>query len=206
MRKLSFNFIVALAIAPALWAETKSAAAPQASTVTVAATTAASPAPVATPKPLWVDYTPPDWAKAHKHITWQEAVSWSKKKGYVFCDARAKAEYDQGHIPGAIPLPSGEFDKYYAMHEKRIKAAKWLITYCHGIGCRLSEKAANSLIEKGQKRVAVFFGGWPQWNEHHDKVETGDPFTPALDLTASPTSPAVVAAPLATTKTAAPKK
>lgn len=218
MRSANLSLVLALALAPSLWADPKPSVAPApatqlgaaagspaaakaATTTTGSAAAPANAAPAAPTKPLWVDYTPPDWAKAHKHITWQEAVDWHKKKGYLFCDARAKAEYDQGHIPGAIPLPSGEFDKFYAMHEKKIKNAKWLITYCHGIGCRLSEKAANSLVEKGHKHVAVFFGGWPQWNEHHDKIETGDPYGTAVDLKPSPTI-----APASVSATAAPKK
>jgi predicted sulfurtransferase len=132
-----------------------------------------------------VDYNPPDWAKAKFHITIEEGKKMFKDKRVLFCDARAKAEYDQGHIPGAIPLPAGEFDKYYFKHFKRIKKAKKLVSYCHGIGCRLSEKTANALVEKGEKNVMVFFGGWPQWNEHKLPVESGDPF--ANDIPVMPT-------------------
>ena len=162
-------------------------------------TTTAKPTPAPTAKPLYVDYVPPDWAKAKTHVTLDMAKKMAKDKGVLFCDARAKAEYDQGHIPGAIPLPAGEFDKFYAQHLKRIKKAKKLVTYCHGIGCRLSEKAANSLVDKGYKNVAVFFGGWPQWSEHQLPVEKGDTFASDVAVPEVHAAPAAAPAPASPT-------
>lgn len=116
----------------------------------------------------------PDWAKAWKHYHWEEAKqAWESKDG-LFLDARAKVEYDQAHIPGAIPMPVGEFDKYFDQYKDKIKKAKFLITYCHGVGCQLSNKVAQKLHdEKGFKNVGSFFGGWPQWQQHNMPVETG---------------------------------
>lgn len=116
----------------------------------------------------------PDWAQGWKHYHWEEAKAlWDSKEG-LFCDARAKSEYDQGHIPGAIPLPLAEFDKYYALYEGKIKHAKFIVTYCHGVGCQLSNKVAQKLVnDKKYKNVGSFFGGWPQWQEHNMPVETG---------------------------------
>jgi rhodanese-related sulfurtransferase len=155
--------------------------------------------PIPTPKPLYVDYQPPDWAKGWDHITLQQAEKMHKDKRILFLDARAKVEYDEGHIPGALPLPTGETDKYYAMYENEIKHAKKLVTYCHGIGCRLSEKSAKFLVDKGYKNVAVFFGGWPQWNEAKLPVEAGDAKAPK-----STPVPTVAAAPAAVSPAAAP--
>jgi rhodanese-related sulfurtransferase len=116
----------------------------------------------------------PDWAKAWKHYKWEEAKAAWEAKDALFIDARAKSEYDQAHIPGAIPMPVGEFDKYYAMYEGKIKHAKHLITYCHGVGCQLSNKVAQKLYnDKHFRNVGSFFGGWPQWQQHNMPVETG---------------------------------
>jgi rhodanese-related sulfurtransferase len=165
---------------------------------------APAPAVAATPEPLYKHYTPPEWAKAKEHVTFEQAKKFSKDKGMLFVDARAKVEYDQAHIPGAIPLPTGEFEKYYNKHIKRIKKAKKLITYCHGVGCRLSEKTANSLVDKGHKNVAVFFGGWPQWTEHKLPEQKGDTFASDSGEAPTPAPTAVVAAPAPSTLTAAP--
>ncbi len=115
----------------------------------------------------------PDWAREWRHFKWEEAKAMWDNKSALFIDARAKAEYDTGHIPGAIPLPLGEFDKFYSRYEKRIMAATTLVTYCHGVGCQLSNKVAQKLYEKKFRNVGSFFGGWPQWQQHHMPVETG---------------------------------
>jgi rhodanese-related sulfurtransferase len=129
------------------------------------------------------NFIPDDWAKAWKHYKWDEAKAAWEGKTALFADARAYVEYQQGHIPGAIPLPLGEFDKYYALYEHKIKAAKTIITYCHGVGCKLSDKVAQKLYNdpkdpaapgKGLKNTGAFFGGWPQWQQHNMPIEVGD--------------------------------
>ncbi|HTB21417.1 MAG TPA: rhodanese-like domain-containing protein [bacterium] len=116
----------------------------------------------------------PDWAKGWKHYHWDEALAmWTGKKA-LFCDARSKSEYDQGHIPGAIPLPLAEFDKYYALYARKLKHAKYIVTYCHGAGCQLSNKVAQKLVnDKKFTDVGSFFGGWPMWQQHNMPIETG---------------------------------
>lgn len=127
-------------------------------------------------------FVPDDWAKAWKHYHYADAKAHWDSKDALFVDARAKVEYDQGHIPGAIPMPLGEFDIYYKKYESKIKKAKYLITYCHGVGCKLSDKVAQKLFNdptdpavpgKGLKNTGAFFGGWPQWQQHNNPVETG---------------------------------
>ncbi len=127
-------------------------------------------------------FVPDDWAKAWKHYHYNEAKALWDSKEAVFVDARAKVEYDQGHIPGAIPMPLGEFDIYFKKYESKIRRAKVLITYCHGVGCKLSDKVAQKLFNdpkdaaapgKGLKNTGAFFGGWPQWQQHNNPVETG---------------------------------
>ena len=120
------------------------------------------------------NYKPDAQYMAWEHIHLDEAKKYLDDPGMLFVDARAKVEYDQGHIPGAIPLPSGEFEKYYEMYKTKIAKAKKLISYCHGIGCKLSEKTAEQLYNtKKHKNVAVFFGGWPQWTQNNLPTEIG---------------------------------
>ena len=127
-------------------------------------------------------FVPDDWAKAWKHYHYADAKAHWDSKDALFIDARAKVEYDQGHIPGAIPMPLGEFDTYFKKYESKIRKAKLLITYCHGVGCKLSDKVAQKLYNdpkdatapgKGLKNTGAFFGGWPQWQQHNNPVETG---------------------------------
>ena len=120
------------------------------------------------------NYKPDDWAKDWGHIHLDEAKKLAADPTVLFADARAKVEYDQGHIPGAIPLPTGEFDIYFKKYEAKIKKARRIITYCHGVGCKLSDKAAQKLyVDHKFHNVASFFGGWPQWQQSNMPIETG---------------------------------
>lgn len=122
----------------------------------------------------FTDAPVPDWAKEWKHYDWDKAKhAWETREG-LFLDARSRMEYEQGHIPGAIPMPMGEFDANYEKYKSKIKAAKVLIPYCSGVSCQLSNKLAQRLWqEKGHRNVANFFGGWPKWQQHNMPIETG---------------------------------
>lgn len=120
------------------------------------------------------NYQPDEWAKSWNHITVKQAEKMHTDPRVLFADARNKSEYDQGHIPGAIPLPLNEFDKYYEMYKSRITKAKQIVTYCHGLGCKLSDKVAQKLyVDKKIHNVAGFFGGWPQWQQNNLPIEVG---------------------------------
>ena len=105
-----------------------------------------------------------DYAWKWPHVSLEEAQILHKRKDVLFVDGRAQVEWEASHIPGSVPLPIGEFDKAYAKYEKKIKAAKILVSYCHGEGCRLSDMLAQHLVDKGHKNVAVFWGGFPAWD------------------------------------------
>ena len=126
-------------------------------------------------EPLWKNYTPPEWAKDWDHIDLSKAKRCAKDPDCLFLDARAEAEWKSGHLPGAISMPVGDFEKQFEKNKKTILKAKKLVAYCHGIGCRLSEKIAKRLVEeKHLKNVAVFFGGWPQWKEAELAIEKNE--------------------------------
>lgn len=84
----------------------------------------------------------------------------------VLIDSRAYGEYEQAHIKGAISIPVGtavqDIEKNKSVLSQKDKV---LITYCHGVGCHLSDKTAYSLYDAGYKNVVIFFGGWNSWSE-----------------------------------------
>jgi rhodanese-related sulfurtransferase len=131
------------------------------------------------------DYKAEPQFSAWPHISLEEAKRLHKDKKVLFVDARAKVEWDQAHIPGAIPLPAGEFEKYYGQYKSRLKKAKVIVSYCHGAGCHLSDKDCAQLEGKGFKNMVGFFGGWPKWQEARlpeedkDGKKVGPPAAPA---------------------------
>ncbi len=79
--------------------------------------------------------------------------------GVVILDVRTQAEYDEGHIPGAVLLPSDEV----AVRAGEILPDKeqTILVYCRS--GRRSALAAQTLAELGY--TAVYdFGGIQDWN------------------------------------------
>lgn len=155
--------------------------------------------PPVTPDPRFKD---PNYLGKWPHIDLAEAQRLMKKKGVVFADGRSQSEWDQSHIPGALPLPLNDFGKGYTAAEPKLKKAKIILAYCHGEGCHLSDSLAQNLVDKGFKNVAVFWGGFPAWTAAHLPLE--DKYGRTLPQTPVPTpvpTTAPVQEPTAVTKT-----
>jgi len=91
----------------------------------------------------------------------------------LFLDARDPAEYEKGHIPGAIRLTNPE-----AQNEpERMKAlpveGRPTIVYCEGGDCEASLELARFLLESGFKKVLVYMGGYPEWEAAGHPVGRG---------------------------------
>ncbi len=107
-------------------------------------------------------------------VSLKEAWSLYKQKTGLFVDARSEAEFDAGHIPGALLLPLDDFDEVLSSWTNLIPSDTLLITYCAGAGCDSSLDVAESLKEEGYSRVKVFFGGWKKWKDAGYPVERED--------------------------------
>jgi len=107
------------------------------------------------------------------HIHAQEAKYLYDSGKAVFIDTRSLSSYRQGHIKGALAIPyhttAENAEKY-----KNVLKNKVLITYCSGAGCHISDKVAYKLFDIGYKKVAIFFGGWPEWNQYKYPVTLGE--------------------------------
>lgn len=92
----------------------------------------------------------------------------------IFIDARGPNEYAESHIKGSINIPVTtslvEIEKL-----KTKLQGKLLVTYCHGVGCHLSDKTAYLLYDAGYRKIGIFFGGWPKWNEHKYPIDVQIP-------------------------------
>lgn len=82
----------------------------------------------------------------------------------IICiDARSAAEFEKGHIRGAISLPLADFDQSLAKNLALFSQNKPIIIYCGGEGCDLSDLLAQKLTAIGMDQVSVFAAGWTGW-------------------------------------------
>ena len=111
--------------------------------------------------------------------------------GFVLVDSRSREAWDQGHIPGAIHLPTREIAAHAAA---LVPAGAAVVTYCWGPGCNGATRAALEFAALGHP-VREMIGGFEYWVREGFGYDTADgPREPAPDpLTASPftTSPVV---------------
>lgn len=101
-----------------------------------------------------------DQEAAYLNITAEEAKTiMDSQEGYVILDVRTQAEYDQGHIPGAIVIPDTEVkDKAEEMLPDKDQL---ILVYCRS--GRRSKNAAQILAELGYTNIREFGGiiDWP---------------------------------------------
>lgn len=76
---------------------------------------------------------------------------------FILLDVRDAAEYDQGHISGAILMPVADVTDGYVRYPKE----EMIVVYCKS-GPR-SEIAASYLRSHGYQRVYVLAGGYSAW-------------------------------------------
>jgi rhodanese-related sulfurtransferase len=111
------------------------------------------------------------------------AATSTPSPGFVLVDSRSAAAWAQGHVPGAVHLPTAEIPERAA---ELLDPAVPVVTYCWGPGCNGATKAALALSLRGY-RVREMIGGVEYW------IREGFPLrTPAGDV-AREADPLVVA-------------
>jgi rhodanese-related sulfurtransferase len=90
------------------------------------------------------------------------------KAAFVLIDSRSRAAWDQGHIPGAIHLPTAEIaDRAAGLLDPAVP----VVTYCWGPGCNGATRAALALALAGYQ-VKEMIGGVEYWIREGFAVRT----------------------------------
>lgn len=105
--------------------------------------------------------------------------------GFVLVDTRSTESWDQGHIPGAVHLPTALIAEEAG---RLLDPAVPVVTYCWGPGCNGATRAALALAELGH-HVKEMLGGFEYWVREGFAYETwqgsehraADPLTAPLD-------------------------
>lgn len=87
--------------------------------------------------------------------------------GFVLVDSRGEEAWAQGHVPGALHLPTAEIPEHAAT---LLDAAVPVITYCWGPGCDGATRAALNFARVGY-HVKEMIGGIEYWIREGFPVE-----------------------------------
>ncbi|MDF6041119.1 rhodanese-like domain-containing protein [Streptomyces sp. JH14] len=88
--------------------------------------------------------------------------------GFVVLDSRSTAAWDQGHVPGAVHLPTALIAE---QARDLLDPAVPVVTYCWGPGCNGGTRAALALAELGYQ-VKEMLGGFEYWAREGFEFET----------------------------------
>jgi rhodanese-related sulfurtransferase len=99
------------------------------------------------------------------HVSLTELEGLLRREDVLLLDARPALLYAVGHIPGALSLPKDEFQKAFSALEPRLRAPgiARIVVYCSGEDCEDSAVVAQELSRAGIERLAIFDGGWEEW-------------------------------------------
>jgi rhodanese-related sulfurtransferase len=81
----------------------------------------------------------------------------------VFIDARFRADYEAGHLDGAISVPvdANDIERHKAVAGVTKDAR--IVVYCQSGKCPFAGRVAGKLIQDGFSRVSIFRQGWAAW-------------------------------------------
>ncbi len=104
-----------------------------------------------------------------------DSVAWARsifdKGDALFVDARSQNDYANGHIPGAISLPVGQFEAGIGLFLNRYPPEQPIVTYCSGRTCEDSHDLARALSDVGFTNVRIFIDGFPGWEAEGYPIE-----------------------------------
>ncbi|CAM5478112.1 Rhodanese-like domain-containing protein OS=Streptomyces tendae OX=1932 GN=GUR47_30070 PE=4 SV=1 [Streptomyces tendae] len=114
-----------------------------------------------------------------------DALAAGGDPGFVLVDCRSTESWDQGHVPGAVHLPTARVRE---QDGQLLDPAVPVVTYCWGPGCNGATRAALALAELGY-RVKEMLGGFEYWVREGFEFETwqgterpaADPLTVPVD-------------------------
>ena len=107
-----------------------------------------------------VSWQSPD--RASEMVNVDQAQSWGASAMWV--DARPDNEFEQDHIPGAIPLNEDRWNELLPTLLAQWSLEKKIVVYCCSQSCNASREVARRLRdESGLKEVFVLRGGWEEW-------------------------------------------
>ena len=92
-----------------------------------------------------------------------------RKEDIVVVDLRFPSDFRKGHVPGAVNLPKGKWDKPEGLSKDNLN-----VLYCYNQTCHMAAEAAVELIAQGYP-VAEMEGGFATWEANSYPIEIAQP-------------------------------
>jgi rhodanese-related sulfurtransferase len=106
---------------------------------------------------------PSDAAAGIPLLRLSDAEALWHNRSTLFLDVRSAADYDFGHIAGAISLPYEELEQRLPELEQRLERASGIVVYCKSVDCGKSLWSALGLRNAGLRQSQIYPNGWNEW-------------------------------------------
>lgn len=104
-------------------------------------------------------------------VSTEEARSIVDEGMHFIFDARAPAEYEKGHLPGAMNFYSGDFDEFFQLYALMLIPEQPVLVYCSGRACDESLLVSKNLMELGFTNVVLYAEGLEGWRAAGHSME-----------------------------------
>jgi len=123
--------------------------------------------PVAIP---WIeDHSQSPFAKARAAgvdlVSLEQAQAMVLAGQVLFLDARSLADFDSGHLPGAVSFPNATRSESYYELAALLQPEQPLLVYCSSKTCDDALQLALFLREQGSQKIHLFAEGFQAWRE-----------------------------------------
>ena len=119
-----------------------------------------------------------DFTAATEHFTARNAFTTGphelsgvldRKEDVVVVDLRFPSDFAKAHVPGAISLPKGKWERATGLSKDKLN-----VLYCYDATCHLAAEAAKTLVALGYP-VHEMEGGFAAWEAKSLPIVTAAP-------------------------------
>ena len=107
----------------------------------------------------------------YSEISIDAAMRLYRENQAIFADARHAADYEAGHIKGALNLFLTEQEAWLPDLISKTDPGTVIVTYCDGEDCHLAPELAEVLFLSGFEDVYYLKNGWSRWLENNLPTE-----------------------------------
>jgi rhodanese-related sulfurtransferase len=111
--------------------------------------------------------------QSDREISLEAAIRRHADQSAIFADARSAADYEAGHIQGALSLPDQDMDAWIESFIAKTTPEALIIAYCEGVQCDLSKSLVDKLVDLGFVNARYVVDGWGRWKERQLPMEKG---------------------------------
>jgi rhodanese-related sulfurtransferase len=119
----------------------------------------------------WI--TPPKPVAKPESMLGLEKAKQFWDSGAQFVDARAREDFEAGHIENALSLPANEFQEHWPKVAPLLSPETQLVVYCDGLECDLSHELEAKLKQFGFQNVVILTNGWTLWSKAGFPIRKG---------------------------------